>query len=101
MKISLEAPTGATHRQSCRPCRGLLPLNARDRGFTAPAGVVSALSGLSLQSPRDCLTILKGRPHVGNLFWDCSLVSPAARSGTERSTSQPVHDGAAEPRRSE
>src|SRR3990172_2148443 len=73
MKISLEAPTGATHRQLCRPCRGLLQSNARDRGFTAPAGVVSALSGLSLQSPRDCITMLKGRPHFGNLFRDCSL----------------------------
>src|SRR3990167_8044257 len=67
MKISLEAPTGATHRQLCRPCRGLLQLNAHYRGFTAPAGVVSALSGLSLQSPRDCITMLKGRPHFGTV----------------------------------
>jgi hypothetical protein len=57
----LKAPIGATHftpHHLCRPYRGLAELGVSNRGFTAPARVVSALSGLFSQHNRHSMVVL-------------------------------------------
>jgi hypothetical protein len=61
MRYVLKAPIGATHftpHHLCRPYRGLAELGVSNRGFTAPARVVSALSGLFSQYNHHSMVVL-------------------------------------------